>query len=116
MTNYRIFMIGNAGRILTASDADCENDEAAFAWAAATLGSDARAEIWQAGRCVGTVSGTTMMPHAIAPQFGTMLQSAWQQGPAAATQDGDAEMPLDIHALSFVNDNAAPQSCNVSPG
>ena len=115
MINYRIFMISRAGRILTASDADCENDGAAFAWAAATLGSDARAEIWQAGRCVGTVSGTTMMPHSSAPHRGTMLQNVWEREPAVVMQHGDADVPLDISALGFVNDNTAPQSCNASP-
>jgi len=68
MTSYRIYMLNPKGRVLTGADADCANDEAAFAWARTTLGDDARAEIWQGARCVGHISGAefaaiTLRPH-----------------------------------------------------
>jgi hypothetical protein len=56
MANYRIYMLDDADRVITGSDADCRDDETALFWAATTLGTDARAEIWHGTRCVGRVS------------------------------------------------------------
>jgi len=56
MASYRIYMLDQADRVVTGSDADCRDDETALAWASATLGTDVRAEIWQSTRCVGRVS------------------------------------------------------------
>ena len=56
MTNYRIYMLDRTGRVVTGSDADCRDDATALGWAATTLGTDVRAEIWQGTRCVGRVS------------------------------------------------------------
>jgi len=50
------------------SDADCRDDEVALAWATITLGSDARAEVWQAARCLGRVSSFSV-PLADAPKL-----------------------------------------------
>jgi hypothetical protein len=50
---YRIYVLNRADRIASAVDADCETDTAAFTYAAATLGNDSAAEIWQGRRCVG---------------------------------------------------------------
>jgi hypothetical protein len=60
MANYRIFMLDRSGGVVTASDTVCHNDEAALAWAATTLGPDARAEIWQGSRCLGRVSSVSV--------------------------------------------------------
>jgi hypothetical protein len=60
MAYYRIYMLDRAGRILTASDVECDNEENAFAWAATTLGSDARAEIWQGSACLGRLSAVAI--------------------------------------------------------
>lgn len=60
MAYYRIYMLDHKHRIVTGSDADCPNDEAAFGWAAATLGTDVRAEIWKGDRCLGRVSNVSI--------------------------------------------------------
>ena len=56
VTYYRIYLLDHNDRIVTGSDTDCQNDEAALVWAATTLGTDARAEVWQGTRCLGRVS------------------------------------------------------------
>ena len=63
MSYYRIYMLDHKHRIVTGSDADCRDDEAAFAWAATTLGTDARAEIWHGPRFVGRISGVSIELH-----------------------------------------------------
>ena len=63
MPYYRIYMLDYNHRIVTGSDANCLNDEAAFAWAATTLGPDARAEIWLSTRFVGRLSGVSIELH-----------------------------------------------------
>jgi hypothetical protein len=63
MAHYRIYMLDHANRIVTGSDADCATDEAALAWAATTLGTDARAEIWQGARCLGHVANVSIPLH-----------------------------------------------------
>jgi len=60
MAYYRIYMLDHKNRIITGSDADCANDAAALAWAATTLGTDARAEVWQRARCLGRVSNVSI--------------------------------------------------------
>jgi hypothetical protein len=50
------------GRIVTGTDVVCADDPDAFAWAATKLGLDARAEIWQAERCLGGVSDSAAPP------------------------------------------------------
>jgi hypothetical protein len=57
VANYRIYMLNRADRIASAADADCANDMAAFARAAATLGNDGAAEVWEGRRCVGQIRG-----------------------------------------------------------
>jgi hypothetical protein len=98
MANYRIYMLDGAGRVLTGSDVSCQSDEAAFAWARVTLGMDASAEIWCGARCVGRVSGTTMMPHAYPPKLRFMRADAWQLG--------GRDSPW------YVNDNAGAQGAD----
>jgi hypothetical protein len=61
MADYRIYMLDRNHRILSGSDADCPDDEAAFAWAATTLGTDAHAEVWQSARFLGRVSGVSVL-------------------------------------------------------
>jgi hypothetical protein len=63
MAYYRIYMLDHNHRIVTGSDADCRNDEAAFAWAATTLGTDERAEVWRGPRCIGRVSNVSVPLH-----------------------------------------------------
>jgi hypothetical protein len=63
MTYYRIYMLDHKNRIVTGSDADCPNDAAALAWAATTLGTDARAEVWQSTRCLGRVANVSIPLH-----------------------------------------------------
>jgi hypothetical protein len=60
MAYYRIYMLDHNHRIVTGSDVDCRNDEVAFAWAATTLGTDARAEVWLGARCLGRVSSVVV--------------------------------------------------------
>jgi hypothetical protein len=60
MAHYRIYMLNHRDRIVTGSDADCATDEAALGWAATTLGTDARAEVWQGSRCLGRVSSVSI--------------------------------------------------------
>jgi hypothetical protein len=60
VAHYRIYMLDLNHRIVTGSDADCQNDEAALAWAAITLGSDARAEVWQGSRILGRVANVSI--------------------------------------------------------
>jgi hypothetical protein len=60
MAHYRIYMLDHKHRIVTGSDADCPDDEAALAWAATTLGTDVRAEVWQRQRIVGRVSNVSV--------------------------------------------------------
>jgi hypothetical protein len=54
---YRIYLLNRAGQIASAADADCTHDTEAFACAAATLGNDGAAEVWQGSRCVGQIRG-----------------------------------------------------------
>jgi hypothetical protein len=56
MPDYRIYTLDMNGRIVTGTDVVCADDPAAFAWTATTLGLNARAEIWQAERCLGRLS------------------------------------------------------------
>ena len=63
MSYYRIYMLEYNHRIVTGSDADCRDDEAAFAWAATTLGTGTRAEIWRGPWCVGRISGVSIELH-----------------------------------------------------
>jgi hypothetical protein len=63
MTHYRIYMLDRKDRIVSGSDVDCPNDESALAWAATTLGTDARAEIWQRARCLGRVANVSIPLH-----------------------------------------------------
>jgi hypothetical protein len=60
MRCYRIYMLDHKHRVVTGSDVDCLNDEAALAWAATTLGTDPRAEVWQRTRFVGRVSSVSV--------------------------------------------------------
>ena len=60
LAHYRIYMLSHENRIVTGSDADCATDEAALGWAATTLGTDARAEVWQHTRCLGRVSNVSI--------------------------------------------------------
>ncbi len=62
MASYRIYTLNEAGRILTASDAECLDDEAAFTWAATTLGPHASMELWEGTRCVGGLSRNRITP------------------------------------------------------
>ena len=59
MVGYRIYTLDHAGHVVSGMDADCETDEAAFAFAATALGPGARAEIWQGTRRLGKVSEST---------------------------------------------------------
>jgi hypothetical protein len=43
MANYRIYMLERSDCVLTGCDADCRDDETVLAWAATTLGTNARA-------------------------------------------------------------------------
>jgi hypothetical protein len=61
MAYYRIYMLDHHARIVTGSDVDCRDDEAALAWAAITLGTAARAEVWQGTRCLGRVSNVSVL-------------------------------------------------------
>jgi len=110
MANYRIFMINGAGRILTASDVECLTDGAAFAWAGATLGTDASAEIWRGATCIGSVSGATIMPHAYQPNLYVMAKYVRQRGSADAAHGDDVMDEFDPRVQRYVNDNAATQS------
>jgi hypothetical protein len=60
MAYYRIYMLDRAGRILTGSDVVCDSDKSAFAWAATTLGNDARVEVWEGSRCLGRLSAASV--------------------------------------------------------
>src|ERR1700677_5234243 len=60
MGYYRIYMLSHKHRIVTGSDADCPDDEAALAWAATTLGTDVRAEVWPRQRVVGRISNVSV--------------------------------------------------------
>ncbi len=84
MASYRIYTLNRAGRIITASDADCINDEAAFTWAATTLGPHASIELWQGTRCVGGLSRNRITP------------------------GRPAGVPLAGHQSGHQNDNARP--------
>ena len=70
MAYYRIYMLDHKHRIVTGSDADCANDQAALGWAATTLGTDARAEVWEGARCLGRVSNVSI------PLDGALLGAA----------------------------------------
>jgi hypothetical protein len=103
-------MINSAGRILTASDVECLTDGAAFAWAGATLGTDASAEIWRGATFIGSVSGTTVVPHAYQPNLYVMAKYVRQRSSAGAAQEDDMPGQFDRRMHRYVNDNAARQS------
>ncbi len=84
MASYRIYTLNRAGRIVTAADAECTNDEAAFTWAATTLGPNASIELWQGTRCVGGLSRNRITP------------------------GRPPDMPLPGHQPGHQNDNAGP--------
>jgi hypothetical protein len=56
MPHYRVYLLGENGRIVSATEAVFENDDDAFTGARRTLTDSAKAEIWSGVRCVGRVS------------------------------------------------------------
>jgi hypothetical protein len=54
---YRIYFLDGAGRIASATEADCDSDDAALSTARCQLEADALAEVWQLARCLGQVRG-----------------------------------------------------------
>jgi hypothetical protein len=54
---YRIYFLDSSGRIESATEADCDSDDAALSAAKCQLEADARAEVWQLARCLGQVHG-----------------------------------------------------------
>lgn len=59
MTDYRIYLLGDDGLIVTSSEADCANDQAAYALANGMLKAGARAEVWNLARLVGQTTGSS---------------------------------------------------------
>ncbi len=59
MTDYRIYLLGDDGLIVTSSEADCANDQDAYALANGMLKAGARAEVWNLARLVGQTTGTS---------------------------------------------------------
>ena len=57
MPVYRIYVLDGAGHIASASETDCESDDAALSAAKCQLEADALAEVWQRARCLGQVRG-----------------------------------------------------------
>jgi hypothetical protein len=57
MPVYRIYLLNAAGRIASATEVDCDTDEDVLSAAKRQLDADALAEVWQLGRCLGTVCG-----------------------------------------------------------
>lgn len=55
MPSYLILTLDPTGRVLSAFDAICPGDKAAFAWAAATLVDNDGAEVWADGTCIARV-------------------------------------------------------------
>jgi hypothetical protein len=62
MPHYRVYMLNRIGRTVTGTEVVCADDPTALAWAAMALGRNARAEIWQAQRCMGGVSDCAVPP------------------------------------------------------
>jgi hypothetical protein len=60
LKSYRIYALDQNDKIVTGLDAECDGDDAAFAWAETKLGRNARAEIWEGRRCVGKLLRSTV--------------------------------------------------------
>ena len=61
MADYRIFFLDSDGHVRNAVEMDCENDEAAVAFAQEKF--DGRCmELWQLGRMVSRLEATQLAP------------------------------------------------------
>ena len=56
MADYKIYLLNNAGRIVSGSDVEFSNDDEALASAVSNLSDGAQAEVWSGKRCVGLVT------------------------------------------------------------
>jgi len=57
VTDYRIYLLGDDGLIVTSSEADCASDQDAYALANGMFKAGARAEVWNLARLVGQTTG-----------------------------------------------------------
>ncbi len=90
MATYRIYLFDGAGRLTTASDAECSSDDAAIAWASTTLHDDACAEVWQDVRRIGRITGGQLLLDPVADHW-SVLAGKW-----LAEQDEDmAKQPTE---------------------
>ena len=64
MAEYRIYLLDEDGRIISAYSKICHGDDEARAAARKGLGIGGQAEVWQGIRCLGRVNG---MPPGHAP-------------------------------------------------
>lgn len=56
MEHYRLYLLGEGGRIIEGHDANCADDGGAMAQAAALLVDGGRVEVWCGTRLVGCVT------------------------------------------------------------
>ena len=61
MADYRIYLLGDDGHIVSGSDACCANDEDALALAKGMLKNGGRAEVWQGTRCVDQIAESSTL-------------------------------------------------------
>ena len=57
MPVYRIYLLDDDGRIASAREAEYDTDDEALSAARDQIHTDALAEVWQLGRCLGKVRG-----------------------------------------------------------
>ncbi len=57
MAEYRIYLLDNVGRIVSASSRPCASDAEACEAAREGLAISGQAEVWQGIRCIGRVYG-----------------------------------------------------------
>jgi hypothetical protein len=94
MADYKIYLLNNAGRIVSGSAAEFQNDEEALGTAVSNLSEGAQAEVWSGKRCVGLVTAGLVRQRKTAP--------AWT---GAAGRPGGENLPRRVSPSALTDDH-----------